>query len=268
MGLEDETRRQVLLVRNSGDIRWLVLNRPASYNALDTRLVDELTNALLLADNDDDVRTVVLTGNGSSFCAGADLNDFLIFLSSKSEGPDFLDKTERLTRVLVSMSKPTIAALNGFTCAGGLEIALACDLVLAVESAVIGDGHAKYGAFPGGGGCSLLPRRIGMNRAKYLLYTGDLLPASVWKDWGVVLEVASNVTELTERVEEIGRKISQHSSLTMKEMKRTADKCEAESRDYGFREEMRVLRELCNSDDLREGLSAFQDKRIPRFTGA
>lgn len=258
---------QELLVKDSGPLRWLVLNRTGRMNALNRNLVDALIAALDQAERDLCVKVVAVTGNGKAFCSGADLQEFEQYLDSPGPRPDFLDRTGTLNERLTKLRKPTIAAINGIAAAGGLELVLCCDLALAVEKAQIGDAHANYAAFPGGGGASVLPRRIGLNRAKHLLYTGELRPARQWADWGVLKGLAPNRESLHAEVERLASSIAAKSPLVIRELKRIANLTDEQPRETCIKQEMAALRELCSSTDMREGFAAFREKRTPHFTG-
>jgi enoyl-CoA hydratase/carnithine racemase len=162
-----------------GAVAWITLNRPDAMNALSETMCTELRDATERCERDPAIRVIVLTGAGRAFCAGADLKG--VFESSAGDpGPsdamgEFLDLVGGMMDSLRVCPKPTIAALNGLTMAGGLELAMACDLIIAAESARIGDAHANFGVFPGAGGAAILPRRIGATAAKYLLFTGDTM---------------------------------------------------------------------------------------------
>ncbi len=258
---------EAVVVRNTQFTRWLYLNRPAKMNALDEDLAESLIWELELAAQDPSVRTVVLTGSGDVFCTGADLDAFQGFRGKKYHRPDFLDRMEILNKQLRQLSKPTIAMVNGVACAGGLELVLCCDLVVALASAKIGDCHSNYAAFPGGGGASVLTRRLGMARAKYLLYTGDLLPAKTFLEWGIFNKVVEEVELIQDVTQSLADKLNCKSPLVMKELKRVAENVENSFRDSGLQDEMNTLRNLCDSHDMAEGFSAFLEKRSPSYRG-
>lgn len=173
-----------LVATRDGAVLSVRLNRPEKLNALDRPMLVGLLAALEGAVSDRTVGALLLTGTGRAFCSGADL--------AAVAGPErdaFLDLLLRTFQVVWAYPKPVVAALNGITVAGGLELALGCDLILAADSARIGDGHLPNGLVPGGGAVSLLPAVIGLPRARQLLLTGDLLPASELAAWGLVSRV-------------------------------------------------------------------------------
>lgn len=260
-------KNSVLIVKDSGSTRWLMLNRPTKKNALNTVLADSLICELTRAESDDAVRVVVLTGTGDAFCSGADLKEFSDYRQREDSRPDFLDRMDILNRALRYISKPTIAAINGLACAGGLELALCCDVIIAVESAMVGDAHVNVAAFPGGGGASILVRRIGMARAKYLLYTGELLPAKTLTEWGAFTLSVGDPEALAIITAELASKLQAKSPLVLKELKRIVDDTYNVGGDLGLQDEMNTLRALCRSEDMEEGFSAFLERRQPVFKG-
>ncbi len=166
-----------LCVEQRGLVRRLVLNRPTRRNALDATLVAALTAALGEAEQDSAVRAVLIYGAGSSFCAGADLQHLLELHDSGRDPTPFLRTVSELTRRIELSPIPMVAALQGHAVAGGMEIALACDAVIAEAGTVIGDGHIRNHLIPGAGASVRLRRKLGDSLGRWLALTGDLLPA-------------------------------------------------------------------------------------------
>ena len=244
---------------------WIVLNRSREMNAMTALMLDEMARALEAAAGDASVRAVVITGSGdAAFCAGADLKHVLA--PGAAGEPDFLDRAAATFGKLRGFPKPVIAAVNGLTLAGGLELVLCCDLVIAANHARMGDAHANFGVFPGGGGAAVLPRRLGPTRAKYLLYTGEHVSAAQMCEWGLVNEVVP-AAELHARVGALAEKIAMKSPLVLRQMKRVADESLDLPRDAALANELLTLRTHLRSHDLQEGLAAFREKRTPRFLG-
>jgi len=194
-----------------GATAWITLDRPDAMNALSGPMCTELLEAIGRIERDPGIRVIVLTGAGRAFCAGADLKG-VFEDAGGSPGPidpmtDFLDQVGTMMERLRVCPKPSIAALNGLTLAGGLELAMACDLIIAADSARIGDAHANFGVFPGAGGAAILPRRIGATAAKYLLFTGDTLPAKELVPLGLVNRVVPDA-ELGSEVEKLAARIA------------------------------------------------------------
>ena len=167
---------------------------------------------------------------------------------------------------LRDLPKPVIAAVNGITMAGGLELAMCCDIVLASEQAKIGDAHANFGVYPGAGGAAVLPRLIPQNVAKYLLFTGKTLSADEMKTYGLVNEVVP-ADDLENAVTELAALIASKSPVALRRMKEVANASLDKSRDAALEHEQVLFRKHQRSYDMAEGLRAFSEKRTPEFKG-
>lgn len=245
---------------------WVALNRPAAMNAITPDVVSGVIAALALAD-DPEIKAVVLIGTGRAFCAGADLK----YVNSTSQGDEaatakFLDSILDMMARLEACPRPVIAAVNGLALAGGLELVLCCDLVIAARSAKLGDAHANFGLLPGGGGSVRLPRKIGPTRAKYLMFTGEFLPAEDLIACGLVNEVVDD-DELIAAAERLVAKLGSKSSLVLRRMKALVDDGLEQPKDVALRSELLVSEVHAHSHDMKEGLSAFEEKRTPSFIG-
>lgn len=258
---------QPIIYEKRNQTAWIYLNRPDEMNAIGKALLLALKEAIVQAENDDDVRVVVLSGKGKAFCAGANLKELLEDLEVKyQKEPGLLDLSEELFGKLEKLSKPLIAALNGITLAGGLELAMTADFVIASEKAKIGDAHANFGVLPGAGGAVKLPRKIGVNRAKYLLFTGEFISAAEMKEYGFVQEVVSS-EELEITVQEIADKISEKSPLVLRKMKQLVSDGLEQPVEIALKQELLSLKAHTKSYDMAEGLAAFIEKRKPVFEG-
>lgn len=246
---------------------WITLNRPTAMNSLIPAVTAGIDAALDEVERHPEVCAVVLTGNGRAFSAGADLK----FIRESSGGDpralqNFLQGIYVTFNRLEHFPRPVIAAVNGLALAGGIELVLCCDLVIAAESAKLGDAHANYGLIPGGGSSVRLPRKIGPTRAKYLMYTGEFLPARELLAMGLVNEVVPNA-ELTGAVERLVAKLATKSPLGLARMKYLVDDGLNQSEDTALRLELSVFDLHTASEDMQEGLAAFQQKRPPQFKG-
>lgn len=246
---------------------WLTLNRTAALNAITPAMVDGLNAALAAAENDPSVFAVVLTGNGRAFCAGADLK----YVRQTAQGDEtavarFLDSVLAVMSRLEKFPKPTIAAINGLALAGGLELVLCCDLVIAARSARLGDAHANFGLLPGGGSSVRLPRKIGPTRAKYLLFTGEFLPAEALVSAGLVNAVVDDA-ELLDEAGRIVARLRDKSPLVLRRMKALVDDGLEQPIETALRLELLASEVHAHSHDMREGLAAFEEKRAPHFIG-
>lgn len=252
-----------------GPAAWITLDRPEAMNSLSPGLLDELEAAIDSVEANPAVHVVVLTGSGRAFCAGADLS-FVFEALERGEGEaalsSFIARAATVLGRFESLSKPVIAAVNGTALAGGLELILCCDLVVAAESARIGDGHANYGLLPGAGGSARLVRKVGPTRAKQMLFTGDLLPAADLEASGLVNSVVPD-HELIAAVDALVEKIAQKSPIGLAAMKQLVYDAQEQPLDVALRSEQEALESHLQSHDMREGLAAFREKRTPHFEG-
>ncbi len=247
---------------------WIRLNRPADMNALGPRLIAECGQALTQAAEDPAVRAVVVTGMGRAFCAGADLK-FLNDVPAEQRDAAttaFLEQASALMRRIETFPKPVVAAVNGIATAGGMELVLCCDLVIAARGARLGDGHANFGLLPGAGASVRLPRKIGPTRAKYLFFTGDLLPAADLVAAGLVNQVTEDGA-LEATVEALVGKLAAKSPLGLRRMKQLADDGLEQPQDTALRQELTMAALHTGSFDRNEGIAAFNEKRKPLFQG-
>jgi enoyl-CoA hydratase len=175
----------VLLVEDAGPVRVLTLNRPQARNALGGELISALYRALVAADDDPDVRAVVLTGADPAFCAGVDLKE----AAAGGEAYFGRFREEDCIGQVGRMRKPVFGAVNGAAYTGGLELALGCDVLVASERAVFADTHARVGILPGGGLTARLPALVGPGWARRMSFTGDPVPAALAERIGLVTEV-------------------------------------------------------------------------------
>ena len=247
-----------------GAVGWITLERPKAMNALNREMIEGITATLRTWRDDPQVRVVVVTGSGPAFCAGADLKT-----AGAPAAPgerDFLDQIVVCFDTLRGFPKPTIAAVNGLALAGGMEVVLACDLVIAARSARLGDAHSNFGVFPGGGGAAILPRKVPANVAKYLLFTGEAISAEALQGYGLVNEVVADA-ELADRVQALGEQLANKSPLVLARMKKVADEAADKTAADALRHELLELRDHQRSWDIQEGLRAFVEKRAPQFKG-
>jgi enoyl-CoA hydratase/carnithine racemase len=248
-----------------GTVLWVTLSRPEAMNALSHDVLDGI-EAALERSLDSEARCVVITGQGRAFCAGADLK----FVNSALEDPtalaEFLARASGVFSAVERHPLPVVAAINGTTIAGGLELALACDFIVAVESASIADGHATFGLFPGAGGAVRLPRRIGASRAKLLLFTGHSRSARELEGWGLVDVVAPD-DGLGATVQELCDELTRRSPVGLRRMKQVVSDQDSLPVDRGLRMEFDACVAHLRTADVAEGLAAFAEHRAPVFPG-
>jgi enoyl-CoA hydratase len=265
--VQEAVQEAEVLLEARDQALWVTFNRPAAMNAITPDVISLALRALDNAERRDDIHAIVLTGNGPAFCAGADLKFAQGALESSANGTDqFLADLLVLLNRLERFSKPVIAAVNGLALAGGLELVLCCDLVLAARSARFGDAHANYGLLPGGGGSVRLPRKIGATRAKYLMFTGEFVSAETMEQAGLVNAVIDDAA-LPEACAALVRKIAAKSPLGLARMKALVNDGLEQSADVALRQELLMSALHQHSHDMQEGLAAFQEKRSPRFLG-
>lgn len=250
-----------------GPAAWITLDRPEALNALDFAMLDELAQVLARADADPAVRVVVLTGRGRAFCAGGDIAQLRTDMEGPPDGPTpYVDAVERGFKAVRALGKPLIGCVNGLAVGGGLELLLCCDLVVAADTARIGDGHANFGIFPGGGSSALLPRVLPMNQARELLLTGELWPAARWHALGLV-NVLVPAESLRAETLRLADTLARKSPALLARLKRAVNTTRDRPLPAALDDELANLRSHMRSADMREGTAAFLEKRAPSYTG-
>ena len=254
---------KVILSKND-KVGNILLNRPQAFNAFDYDTVKELEEASLEVERDKSIKALVIRGKGESFCTGADLEYFQSIASDREKLARFIDQINRAFNSLENLRVPVVAVVHGHCLAGGCEMLISCDLAMASTDAMIGDQHANFGLIPGGGGTQRLPRLIGIQRAKELLYTGRWLSGSEAEKYGLVLK-AVEPSKLDEEVDKLVELIIQKSSTGVGYMKRLVNKGMQIDLQSAIELEVATFLHHFPSDDVKEGLQAFSQKRKPRF---
>ncbi|HUK12958.1 MAG TPA: enoyl-CoA hydratase-related protein [Thermoanaerobaculaceae bacterium] len=254
-----------LLYRDVNGVRWITINRPAKLNALNVAVLDELEQAFAAVEAEPAVRAAVLTGAGEkAFVAGADIAEFQGL--SAAAGQALARRGQELFAAIAALDKPVIAAVNGFALGGGCELAMACHLRVAASSAKFGQPEVKLGLIPGYGGTQRLPRLVGRARALELLLTGRPIDAATALQWGLVNRVVEPA-ELQSAAQALAEETL---AVSPAAVARCLEAVETGlDLPLGRAEQMEAaLFGLCfATDDLREGVAAFLEKRPPRFTG-
>ncbi|MCC5812048.1 MAG: enoyl-CoA hydratase/isomerase family protein [Ectothiorhodospiraceae bacterium] len=259
---------ELVRVEVKSSVAWLVLNSPENMNALSRGLLEQIERAFIRFEADADVRCVVITGSGRAFSAGGDLLGFREDLTEHGVETliERLDYAQRIFNRIEALPKPVIAAVNGYAIAGGLELLLCCDIVIAAASARIGDGHARYGIIPAGGATARLPRKIAPNRANLMFYSADYFPAETLEAWGLVNQVVPD-EQLLEATATHAERIARHSPLGLAHVKRILGGGGRQTPAEDAKAEIEAFRQYAESNDLAEGLAAFGEKQKPTFTG-
>jgi enoyl-CoA hydratase/carnithine racemase len=260
--VEVERFEQIVVTAEAG-IVVVTLNRPDRYNALGSRIVDELGEALESIEGAGEVRAMVLTGAGDkAFCSGVDLKERAEMDADGrwSHNRALGTFAERFARLQV----PTIAALNGLAFGGGLEIALACDFRLTAEDASFALPEVGIGIVPGAGGTQRLPRLIGVTRAKELILTGRRISTEDALDMGLVSKVVPR-SSLMEEARSLAQEIASNSPLALAYAKAAVDLASETTIEQGLRYETAAIRATLSSEDYKIGLAAFAQKRPPEF---
>lgn len=257
--------QEIIYEKESG-LASITFNRPEVRNALNYLAIDEALEAAGNAGADDSVRVLILTGAGDkAFVAGADIKE-LRARNTLTELGKRSAQRRVLANLLETMSKPTIAAINGFAVGTGLELALACTIRIASENAKFGQPEINLGIMPGNGGTQRLPRLVGEGRAMEMILTGDLIDAQEACRIGLVNRVVPQA-ELMSYVKELATKLAAKPPLAVKLAKNAIHTGLNLSLNDGIEYENKLFAILCGSQDKQEGIAAFLEKRRPNFQG-
>jgi len=245
----------------------ITMNRPQQMNPLDWSTIKILDQAFRELAEDASVRVMAVTGAGKAFSAGGDLKAYLDLQADEAGFREFLEDIHRMFDFIEAIPKPVIALVNGVTAAGGLELLLSCDFAYAVESARVGDGHLNFGQMGGGGVLARLPRQIPPQKARELLYSGRLLTAQEVLELGIVNKVVAD-GELLAVALEYANLVAQKSPLGVANMKFVVNNGLKMRLEDALLLERRITHHYClTSFDAREGLTAFSEKRKPKYEG-
>jgi enoyl-CoA hydratase len=254
-------------VERTGPVATVTVQRPDKLNALNARVIAELERAFHGLESGGDgeaVRAAVLAGAGKAFVAGADIAEMAAM--TVDEAKRFSEAGHRLCAAIETARFPVIAAVHGFALGGGCEIALACDFIYAAEGAKFGQPEVNLGVIPGFGGTQRLARRIGIGRARELVYTGDMINAEQALAMGLVNAVVP-AAELTLRARDTALKIASRGPLAVAAAKRVLLRGEDQSLPAACELEATAFAGLFGSDDQTAGMRAFLDKAKATFTG-
>jgi len=265
--MESETNMEFknTLYEKSEGIATITINRPDALNALNQDTISELLARFEDAENDENVKVIVLTGAGDrAFCAGADLK--MMKGASPVRGTDLAKHGQHLGNRIETLGKPVIAAINGYALGGGIEIAMACDIRVASENALIGQPEINVGLIPGWGGTQRLPRYVGKGMAKEMIFTGKRIDAKTAERLGLV-NIVVPADQLKAKVKELAIELSGKPPIALKLCKALINNSTETHLDIGLFQEAEAFGLVASTEDFNEGVAAFLEKRKPQFKG-
>jgi len=256
---------ETVKIEREQSVLWIILNRPHRLNAFNDVLLEELADALDTAEKDPSIRCIVVTGEGDrAFSAGADVTMFPKATPAKAE--EFSRFGQKTFGKIEEMSKPVIAAINGFALGGGLELALACDFRIAAEHAELGSPEIMLGLIPGWGGTQRLVRIVGLAKAKEMVMLGVRLKADEALKAGLVHKVV-HYEKLKDEVRAVAQKLAEGPPVAMKYAKHALNFGTQVPLDVGLRLESGLMGLSFSTEDLKEGVEAFMSRRKAEFKG-
>lgn len=260
----EEIVKENIIIRVEKPIAWIVLNRPKKLNALSPQLLKELSEALDMLEDREDVRVVIIKGEGRAFSAGADVTAFAGV--TPIDVAKFSRRFQELTLKMQFYTKPIIAAIHGYALGGGLELAMSADIRIASEDAMLGQPEINLGFIPGAGGTQRLPRLVGRGKAKELIFTGDMIPAREAEKLGLVEKVVPP-ERLEQEARSLALKLAEKPPLALMAAKYAVEYGLETNIWAGLALEAHLFGILFATEDVMEGVSAFLEKRKPKFKG-
>jgi enoyl-CoA hydratase len=252
-----------LLIEKNAGIALVTINRPKALNALNVETLNELSQAFATLGTDNSIKVIILTGSGDkAFVAGADIS-FMRDLNA-IEGRNFALLGQRVFSEIENLPKPVIAAINGFTLGGGCELAMSCDIRIASERGKFGQPEVNLGIIPGFAGTQRLPRLVGKGIAKELLYTGDMIGANDAYRIGLVNKVVPS-EQLLDSAKELAQKIASKSAVTIRLCKEAVNEGLEMDLAKAIAHEANLFGLCFATEDQKEGISAFIEKRPAQF---
>jgi len=255
---------ETIVTKKEAPIGWIYLNRPDKLNAINQQLIKELRESI---DNfliDQEVKVIVITGNGKAFCAGADISEFKTLNGYTAW--QFAKSGRELIDYIENSPKPTIAMINGYALGGGLEIALACDIRIAAEEAQLGLPEINLGIYPGFGGTQRLIRIIGKGKALEMMLTGDRIPAKEAERFGLVNKVVP-LKDLEQETRNFALKLAEKPPISMTLIKLLVNQGLDIPELAGLNMESLGWGVVFSTEDQKEGVNAFLEKRKAQFKG-
>ena len=253
---------EMILTETHGHVGLITLNRPQALNALNNQLMTEVMDALEAFDHDDNIGAMVITGNEKAFAAGADIKEMADKSAQEMQEADRVAVFGRIR----SVEKPVIAAVSGWALGGGCEVALSCDMILASESAKFGQPEINIGVIPGAGGTQRLTRAVGKALAMEVILNDRKLTAQEAYQFGLVNRVVPVSDYLNEALK-LADEIASRAPLAVRAAKKMINAAYESSLTDGLVEEQQAFYDLFNSEDQKEGMKAFVEKRKPEWQG-
>ncbi|HSC51114.1 MAG TPA: enoyl-CoA hydratase-related protein [Gaiellaceae bacterium] len=262
LGTVSGTVTDLVLVEREGPVAVVLLNRPDQLNALSDELMEELVDTLRELDRDDAIRAIVIGGNERAFAAGADIGE----LAQASAIELYYQRRVERWDAIRGVWKPLVAAVSGFCLGGGCELALSCDVIVASETAQFGQPETSLGIIPGAGGTQRLTRAVGKALAMDVILSGRRLTAHEAREAGLVARVVVKEAWLDE-AKRVAREIAEKGPVATRLAKESVNRAHETTLTAGLEAERRALYLAFASEDAREGLTAFTEKRKPEFQG-
>jgi len=252
-----------ILVEIVEKIGIIKINRPQALNALNIETIHELNDVVHQWNREDDIKVIIITGEGKAFVAGADIAEMKDM--TRQQAIDFSEMGQRVLSLIESQEKPVIAAVNGFALGGGCELAMACDIRIASDKARLGQPEVNLGVIPGFAGTQRLARMVGTAKAKELIFTGDMVDAQTALSIGLVNQVVP-LENLMNTAMEMAKKIASKGPTAIKLAKRVISRGIETDFATGSSFEVDAFGECFASGEAKEGMSAFLEKRAPKWS--
>jgi len=259
---------ELIKVEQKGNVKIITLNRPDSLNSISSQLAKDFHRVLDDIKFDMDTRALIITGEGRSFCSGADLKERETY-TPENRGRKIQEMNELVTTLfekIETLEIPTIAAVNGFALGGGMELAISCDIRVSSDKGLFGFPEIDYGSYPGAGGPTMLPRRIPLGKAKLMLFTGRRISAEEAEKMDIVEMVVPH-EDLMKEAMALAEEIAQHAPIALRELKKAITYGMETTPELSRKLSIWLRRSIDVSDDYQEGLRARREKRKPVFTG-
>ena len=261
-------KEELILYKVEDHVATITFNRPENQNTISGLMLAKLSELLLESDANEEVRAIVITGTGKFFCAGLDLrgSDITENLTKQDKKPANIDLRNTPPTVLHNLDTPTIAAINGSAAGYGMDMALGCDIRIMTDGAKLAAAFTSRGVVPESGGTWILPRLIGWSKASEIIFTGKTLTAQESEEMGLVSKVVNN-NEIYEEAAIMASKIAENAPLAVQASKRMMRMGLNENFDDHVHHVFLQLLPLFQSDDFKEGMASFMEKRDPDFKG-